>query len=115
MSAQAANAVAQAIPHGTANGYCRHKCRCAACREAEVARQRDWRNRLRKGQVQHRDTGVLVPVRIRNVDYPSIAKAASVYPADHLDAIENIPALIGRTYGAENWCAQFCLPIMQEV
>ncbi|GEM_PF-2616825 len=33
------------------------------------------------------------------------------YPADHLDPIENLPSLIGQTYGGENWCAQFCLPI----
>ncbi len=101
MSAQAANAVAQAIPHGTANGYCRHKCRCADCREAEVARQRDWRKRLRTGQVRHRDTGVLVPVRIRDVDYPSIAIAASV--------LDVSPCVISghlRRYGHADWVGQ---------
>jgi len=66
------------VPHGTARGYLRHRCRCAECRAAETQRQREWRQRHRAGKVKHR--GALpscVPVRIRGVDYPSISVAAA--------------------------------------
>ena len=63
--------------HGTTRAYHRG-CRCDACRAAETQRQREWRQRLRDGQVRHRPqhTGC-VPVRIRGVDYPSISIAAA--------------------------------------
>lgn len=65
------------IPHGTATGYNRYKCRCDACREAEIQRQREWRQRHREGKVQHRTKHPsCVPVRVRGVVYPSISVAA---------------------------------------
>ncbi|MGA0617559.1 hypothetical protein [Paracoccus sp. KR1-242] len=66
------------IPHGTANGYQRYRCRCDGCRAAEVARQREWRKRHRAGKVQHRpDATVCVPVTVRGKLYPSISMAAA--------------------------------------
>lgn len=66
------------IPHGTSSGYVSHKCRCDACREAEIARQRAWRQRLRDGKVRHcPDHPRCVPVRVRGTVYPSISAAAA--------------------------------------
>ena len=71
-------AVVSLIPHGTPQSYQRHKCRCAACRDAEVTRQREWRRRHREGKVQHRpDSAVCVPVTVRGKLYPSISLAAA--------------------------------------
>ena len=65
------------VPHGTSSGYVRCKCRCDLCREAEVQRQRTWRQRHREGKVRHRpDHPNCVPVRVRGVVYPSISAAA---------------------------------------
>ncbi|TJZ86143.1 hypothetical protein [Paracoccus hibiscisoli] len=65
------------VPHGTPSGYVRCKCRCDLCREAEVQRQREWRQRHRDGKVRHRtDHPSCVPVRVRGVVYPSISAAA---------------------------------------
>lgn len=71
----ACEAAPRPIPHGTPKGYGYYKCRCAACREAETARQRDYRRRLRAGTVRHRASDC--PVRIRGVEYGSIAQAAA--------------------------------------
>lgn len=66
-----------AIPHGTPSGYIRCRCRCDLCREAEVQRQREWRQRHRAGKVQHRENHPsCVPVRVRGVVYPSMSVAA---------------------------------------
>ncbi|WP_411839231.1 hypothetical protein [Paracoccus sp. ME4] len=66
------------IPHGTATGYSRYRCRCDLCREAEVQRQRNWRQRHREGKVRHQvDHPSCVPVRVRGVVYPSMSIAAS--------------------------------------
>lgn len=64
--------------HGTVAGYMRHGCRCEACRAAEVARQRKWRERHRQGKVRHQPLNPnCVPVRIRGTVYPSISVAAA--------------------------------------
>lgn len=65
------------IKHGTNYAYVRHKCRCDTCREAEVQRQREFRARHKQGLVKHRKGGVCVPVRLGDVDYPSISAAAA--------------------------------------
>lgn len=65
------------IKHGTNHAYVRHKCRCDICREAEVQRQREFRARHKQGLIRHRTGGVCVPVRLGDVDYPSISAAAA--------------------------------------
>ncbi|WP_051476443.1 hypothetical protein [Paracoccus sp. J39] len=66
------------IPHGTSRGYQYYRCRCDACRAAEIERQADWRRRLREGKVQHRSHHPsCVPVRVRGKVYPSISMAAA--------------------------------------
>lgn len=63
------------VPHGTPTGYSRHKCRCDACKAAEMARQRDYRARLKAGI--HIKTGPsAMPVIVRGVVYPSSVAAA---------------------------------------
>jgi hypothetical protein len=66
------------IPHGTCSAYARHGCRCDICRTAEVKRQREWRARKRAARLAAGETlDGTVPVRIRDVDYPSVKAAAT--------------------------------------
>ncbi|SMO63934.1 helix-turn-helix domain-containing protein [Paracoccus laeviglucosivorans] len=73
-----ASAPISGVQHGTSNGYGRYGCRCDACRAAETARQRDFRQRQREGRVKHRTHDPnTVPVLVRGKLYPSISAAAS--------------------------------------
>lgn len=66
------------VTHGTAHAYNRLRCRCDACRQAELRRVKECRARNREGLVKHRpDHPNCVPVRIRGVVYPSISVAAA--------------------------------------
>ncbi|WP_139165941.1 hypothetical protein [Paracoccus tibetensis] len=89
---------AKPFRHGTPGGYSRHKCRCDACRAAEIDRQRNCRARLRAGLVKHRSGGKnCVPVRIRGVVYPSISAAAAALGT----SAANISAQLARFGDAE--------------
>lgn len=66
------------VKHGTSHSYNRLRCRCDACRQAELRRQKAWRVRNRAGLVKHRPHHPnCVPVRVRGVVYPSISAAAA--------------------------------------